>query len=193
MDDHALPQDRLDSPESVASSLLEFIPELTDGLDQVDPASLELGSAYRSCYIGTDELRHHPHLDLLSCLSQANVVTYPVKQGDKVVSSVTVAQKPGSGWAVKSVGSANQVRAVTEIRDHDAAETGQDPEDYFVLSIPGLKVVLVGTERRDGLMVSEAFDDGRLGLRAGTWRRADEVLRAAVEYLDRETNSSSGE
>jgi hypothetical protein len=192
MDDHLLPPGRADSPETVAESLLDLIPELTDGLVQIDADNLKLGPAYRSYFIGNDELRHLHDLDLNSRLSQASVMTFPIEQGDRVVSSVTVARTPGGGWAVEGVGSANQVRAVTEIRDHDAAETGHDPQDYFVLSIPGLKVVLVATKRAGGLMVSDAFDDPRLGLRAGAWKRVDEVLGAAAELLHGEPNSSPG-
>lgn len=179
------PDHRSDSPKDAAASALELIPELADSTEPLDPGQLKLGEGFRSCFIGRDELRQEvPNPDFRALLSKGSVVTYPVKQGDRIVSSVTVAQKPAGGWGLESVGSVNQVRAIAEIRDSDVAETGRDPGDYFLVSIPALKVFLVGTAAGEGVIVSSVFNNAILGFQAGVWAPAEEVLAAAARRVN---------
>ena len=181
-------RDDSDPPDAVAASALELVPEMAD--HPLDPDQLRLGDAFHSCFLREDEVVNSvTALDVRALLSKGRVVTYPVRQGDQIVSSITLTHKPEGGWRIDSIGSANQVRAIVEVRDHHTVATGRRASDYFVVSIPALKVVLVATEGRDGVMVSTVFDNLTLGLHAGVWRPADEVLEAAARIINRRSSN----
>jgi hypothetical protein len=178
------------SAEAVANSAFDLICE---SVEAATPDDLELGIAYVSRFIDAAELRHSaPDPDVEQLLSDAYAVTFPVKHGDDVVSSVTVAPTPDGAWKIQSVGSANQVKAIGKIRDQDAARSGRDPASYFVLTIPALKMFLVGHRDEEGVLVSQVFDNDRLGLRAGEWEPASDVLRMAMRTMNAQADGAGG-
>lgn len=185
----AVPDDRSGSPHDAATLALDLVSELADDKAPLDRDQLELGDAFRSCSIGSEELRHDAAaIDLDVMLSRGGVITFPVRQGDKIVSSVTLTETPEGGWRLEGFGSVNQVSAIAKLRDHDALQRGRDPASYFVVAIPELKLFLVGTESDDGVVVGSVFNNAALGVRAGEWARASDVIESAAQYLNHEAD-----
>jgi hypothetical protein len=149
----------------------------------LDEAGLRLDHAFPSGSIDAHALKSNDDIDIQALVKASGVLTYPVRQGERIVSSVTVAAKSDGVWSLESVGSANQVRAIAAIRDTDASESGRDPAGYFVVTVPALKAVLLGYNGHDGVVLSDVIGNDSLGMRAGEWQDAAKVLRAVARAI----------
>jgi hypothetical protein len=185
------------SPTAAARAALEIVPWVIGDSKHlpskdIEGVQVELGDAVRSCFIRRDDLRRYESGgDVRDLLSPTYAVMFPVIRSKQVVSSITVALNPAGKWAFESVGYPDQAQAVSRLRERDAAISGRCSDDYFLVTIPALHLLLLAAAKGNDLMVSRVFGNEHAESRPVVWERAGDVIAAAA-YKARSASEDSG-
>ena len=137
-----------------------------ESVEEVRSAALEV--PLKEYMVTLDRLqKYEPSTDdPRTLLSDTGLVTYPVKVGDGVRSSLTLGNVKGE-WKPLSFGDANLHKLYSRIRDENSKSAGLQKADYFAVRIPALNLVFLGYEKENRLMLVPILDDGAYGFRAG--------------------------
>ena len=143
--------------------------------------SAALGVPLREYLVPLDRLRNYePSTAPNTLLSDTDLVTYPVKVGERVRSSLTLSNINGE-WKPVSFGDANLNKLYAKTREENARSAGLQKSDYFVVKIPALNLAFLGYEKEAGLMLVPILDDRAYGFRAGEGMPASDVFVAVRE------------
>ena len=178
------------NPETAAKEALKYLPMLVTaetakemGFSSVptDPALLALGQALPVFYIRHDRLAGHAAgQDVRKLLEDGEEMRYPIYQDGKPVCSVVVAKQDGV-WAFRSLGDANLVKDLTDVRDRQASVAGKDHGKYFIVHIPSMSVMFVGHYDSTGkLMLSHIHDNATYGFVKHATHDAEQVITALM-------------
>jgi hypothetical protein len=150
-----------------------------ESVEEVRSAVLEV--PLKEYIVPLDPLRkYEPNTDPRTLLSDTGQVTFPVKVGDRVRSSVTLSNVKGE-WMPVSFGDANLHKLFARIRDENSRTAGLQKTDYFIVRIPALSLVFLGYEKEDRLLFVPILDDSAYGFRAGGSIPARDVFVAVRE------------
>ncbi|KPK91871.1 MAG: hypothetical protein AMJ94_06245 [Deltaproteobacteria bacterium SM23_61] len=150
-----------------------------ESVEEVKSAALEV--PLKEYIVPLDPLRkYEPNTDPRTLLSDTGEVTYPVRVGDRVRSSLTISKAEGK-WKPISFGDANLHKLVARIRDKNSRTAGLQKTDYFIVRIPALSLVFLGYEKEDRLLLVPILDDSAYGFRAGASIQARDVFVAVRE------------
>jgi hypothetical protein len=145
-----------------------------ESVEEVKSAALEV--PLKEYIVPLDPLRkYEPNTDPRTLLSDTGEVTYPVRVGDRVRSSLTVSNAEGK-WKPISFGDANLHKLLARIRDENLRTSGLQKTDYFIVRIPALNLVFLGYEKEDRLLLVPILDDSAYGFRAGGSIQARDVF-----------------
>ncbi len=112
---------------------------------------------------------------------------FPVVAKDQVRSSLTVASTP-KGRAVTSFGSPNKMVLLSKVRANRIETTKLASAAYFVVEVPGLKLVFVGDHADGVLMLTPVFDDATYKFKTGVPIPAEKaftaILPAVKSHMD---------
>ncbi len=110
---------------------------------------------------------YQPQQDPNRLLVDYHTRIVPVAVGDTVRFGITVTQVFG-GFRVDSFGAANFVRAVTESIERRAQADRISPQQFFLIEIPALSVVLVARRQGAQLLVTSVYGQPQWKWEAGT-------------------------
>jgi hypothetical protein len=113
-----------------------------------------------------DELSQYHGADPSSLLHSTGLVTYPVKVGEKVQSSVTL-RKQDSQWKAVSFGSPLLTTALHDARDGVVKRERRASQDFFQVRVPALNLHFVGHMVDGKLMLTPVRDIEAYGLKKG--------------------------
>lgn len=153
-----------------------------DSPDEISKASV--GDPFQVFMVRLDELsKYNENQDPNGLLHERKQFLYPVVVGNQVRSSITVAST-AKGWEATSFGGFNRIKMLSKVRA-DSIETSKlAPSAYFLVEVPGLKLVFVGYRAGGVLMLSPLLNDPSFNFREGVAMpasRAFTTLRPAVK------------
>lgn len=135
---------------------------------------ITLGEPMRVFMVRLDELgKYEKSKDPNKLLHEAKRIYYPVQVDDKVRSSLTVSAT-AKGLAVSSFGSPNKIKLVARARENSIDATRLTAAQYFLVEVPGLKLVFVGYRVDSTLMLVPILDNSGFEFKA----------RVAIEARD---------
>ena len=150
-----------------------------ESVDEVRSAALEV--PLKEYMVRLDRLqKYEPSTDPHTLLSDTGQVTYPVKVGDRVRSSLTLANVKGE-WKPLSFGDANLHKLYSRIRDENSRTAGLQKADYFTVRIPALNLAFLGYEKENRLMLVPILEGSEYGFRAGESIPARDAFMAVRE------------
>jgi len=150
-----------------------------ESVEEVRSAALEV--PLKEYMVPLDRLqKFESSTDPRTLLNDTGQVTYPLKVGEQVRSSLTLANVKGE-WKPVAFGDANLNKLYARIRDENSRTAGLQKSDYFIVRIPALNLFFLGYEREDRLMLVPILDDSAYGFRAGESIPARDVFVAVRE------------
>lgn len=157
-----------------------------ESLDEM--GKIAIGEPYQVFMVRLDELNAYTEgQDPNGLLHERKQFLYPVVIGDQVRSSITLASTP-KGWEAASFGSPNRMKLLSKARALSIETTKLAPAAYFVVEVPGLKLVFVGYRAGGVLMLTPVLDDAAFKFQAGVAMAADKVFAtirvAAKSHMD---------
>lgn len=100
---------------------------------------------------------------------------YPVLAGGQIRSSITVGAV-AKGWEATSYGSPNQAKLLSLTRAANIEAVKLPAAAYFVVEVPGLKLMFVGHRAEGRVLLTPVLDDAGFQFRAGQPISADKVF-----------------
>ena len=179
-------------PETAAREALKYIPALVTadnakemGFDAVpgDTSVLALGQALPVFYIRHDRLNAYSmgH-DIRKLLTDGEEMRYPIYEKGKAVCSVVVAKQQGV-WTFRSLGDANLVKELTEVRDRQASVSGKAHAQYFIVHIPSMYLMFIAHYDTTGkLILSHIHDNADYGFVKHATHDAEHVINAILPH-----------
>jgi len=175
-----------DDPTSAASDSLKLFTVLVTlenakkmGFDDgvVETSDLSLGQPFPVFYIRHDALAERQEgSEVKELLQDRNEMLFPVRKAGKLVSSITVTRKNG-GWAFKSLGNANLIKDLVEVRNKNAAGSGRPKSEYFIVHVPSMYHIFVGHYDASGkLRLTYVHDEPEHEFRKGGTDDGQDVI-----------------
>ena len=150
-----------------------------ESVEEVRSAALDV--PLKEYLVTLDGLRkYEPSTAPAALLNDTGQVTYPVKVGDRVRSSMTFANVKGE-WKPVAFGDANLHKLYARTRDQNAQSAGLQKTDYFIVRIPALGLAFLGYEKEGGLMLVPILDESGYGFKAGMSIPASDAFAALRE------------
>ncbi|MBI4997889.1 MAG: hypothetical protein HZC22_13555 [Rhodocyclales bacterium] len=140
------------------------------GLDQAsDAVGAELGTPTKDYLVRLDQLKNFKDGDdPATLLTDTGMVHYPVTQGNKIRSSVTLATAAGR-WQVVSIGDAQRSQKRSDAQIASAKMLKKAEDSYFVVRIPAFNLEFQGTTDAAGtLQLAPILDSPEWELKTGT-------------------------
>jgi hypothetical protein len=135
--------------------------------DATQASGATLSTPMVEYYVRLDSLKAFgPGANPLKLLAGGDRVVYPVSADGAVRSSIEVARDRG-GWRPVAYGGATLVTALARQRSH-LATAGRAEADYFIVRVPALGLIFLGTNAGGNLMLTPLANDSRERWRAGT-------------------------
>lgn len=102
-------------------------------------------------------------------------ITYPVKVGERVQSSITL-HKENSTWRPVSYGSPMLITALQDTRDVVVKRERRESKEFFQVRIPAFNLHFIGHMAGDKLMLTPVRDMEMYGLKQGDTQAAAQLF-----------------
>lgn len=123
-----------------------------------------------------DELgQYRAGSDPSALLHPTGQITYPVKVGERVQSSITL-HKDNSTWRAVSYGSPMLITALQDTRDVVVKRERREIKEFFQVRIPALNLHFIGHMAGDKLMLTPVRDMEMYGLKKGDTQAAAQLF-----------------
>jgi hypothetical protein len=143
--------------------------------DAEQAAGATLGEPLVEFFVRLDSLRAYTSATKpVSLLAGGEKVMYPVLAGAATRSSIEVERAKGS-WRPVAYGGSTLAEAITRQRDQLVATSHRTPGEYFVVRVPALGLVFLGSDSAGTLMLTPLLDDPQ-----GRWKAGATVTAASV-------------
>lgn len=177
-----------DEPVYIARNLVDEKNFRQFGFNSVqEAADATPGIPFQEFVVRLDELKKY-QANPNSLIRPTQRLVYPLMVSGQVRSALTRV-KSGTQERTESLGGANFIRLLSQVRTTAARSSGLSTEKHFLVKIPALQMFFVGYRVGNQLMLAPAMDDSRFEFRNGVGMPAARVFKLLAPEANRHDGS----